>query len=109
MPGFNLLLCFQRSYRKELFDDAISRMVKACIKTDTEIEQFRHLQEKVERLVLAQRQEEMDFGEIPDEFKGILIYTVLCLFHSVINISTETCTSSKMERPPYVLSLVCFK
>ncbi|XP_064611043.1 ubiquitin conjugation factor E4 B-like [Liolophura sinensis] len=67
----------ERSYRKELFDDAISRMVKACIKTDTEIEQFRHLQEKVEKLVLAHRQEEMDFGEIPDEFKDPLMDTLM--------------------------------
>lgn len=62
---------FQRSYRKELFDDAISRMRKARIKTEQEINKFRRLQDKVEELVRAKNLAETDYGEIPDEFKGI--------------------------------------
>jgi hypothetical protein len=45
-------------------------MKKACIKTESEIEQFRALQAKVDRLVIEKRNAEVDYGEIPDEFKG---------------------------------------
>ena len=69
-------LCFQRSYSKELFDDAIHRMAKACIKTETEIQQFRALQDKVEKIVIEKRRAEFDYGEIPDEFKGELTFHV---------------------------------
>ena len=60
----------QRSYRKELFDDAISRMRRARIKTEQEIEKFRKLQEKIEDLVREKHSAETDYGEIPEEFKG---------------------------------------
>ena len=61
----------QRSFRKELFDDAIARMMRACIKTNTEIEQFKNLQQRVEQLVIQKQKAEIDFGDIPDEFRGI--------------------------------------
>ena len=66
----SVLCLFQRSYRKELFEDAIARMVKANIKTETEIEQFYCLQNKVEKLVIEKQQAEVDYGDIPDEFRG---------------------------------------
>lgn len=40
------MINFQRSFRKELFEDAAVRMEKSCIKTAVEIEQFRALAEK---------------------------------------------------------------
>ena len=61
---------FQRSYRKELFDDAIARMTRACIKTNMEIEQFKSIQNKVEQLVIQKQKAEVDYGDIPDEFRG---------------------------------------
>lgn len=64
------VLVFQRSYRKELFDDAIARMRRACIKTELEIEKFRLIQERVENMVIRKAREEKDYGEVPDEFKG---------------------------------------
>lgn len=67
----------ERSYRKELFDDAMLRMSKACIKTETEIEQFRNLQEKVEELVIEKQRAEIDYGEIPDEFRDPLMDTLM--------------------------------
>jgi hypothetical protein len=45
-------------------------MLKANIKTPVEIEQFRHLQEKVEALVVKKQRAEIDYGDAPDEFKG---------------------------------------
>jgi len=62
----------QRSYSKELFDDAIARMIKACIKTQAEIDQFRELQAKVDKIVVEKKLAEFDYGDIPEEFKGKL-------------------------------------
>ena len=45
-------------------------MRKAMIKTDTEIEHFRILQEKVVALLVVKQKAEIDYGDIPDEFKG---------------------------------------
>ena len=67
----------ERSYSKELFDDAVSRMRKACIKTPTEIEQFQDLQDKVEKIVVEKRMAEVDYGEIPDEFRDPLMMTLM--------------------------------
>ena len=60
----------QRSYRKELFDDALSRMRRARIKTPLDVEAFETLQEKVDALVVEKLRTEVDYGEIPEEFKG---------------------------------------
>ena len=69
--NYILFTCvIQRSYRKELFDDAVARMQKACIKTTHEINVFRELQCKVDKIVVEKQKSEMDYGEIPDEFKG---------------------------------------
>ncbi|XP_048766609.1 ubiquitin conjugation factor E4 B-like [Ostrea edulis] len=67
----------ERSYRHELFNDAIARMQKAMIKTNMEIEQFRSLQEKIDKIVLEKQKEEVDYGEIPEEFRDPLMDTLM--------------------------------
>lgn len=67
----------ERSYRKELFDDAIVRMTRANIKSHAQIERFRSLQGKVEDLVKQKREAEVDYGDIPDEFKDPLMDTLM--------------------------------
>ncbi|XP_055958481.1 ubiquitin conjugation factor E4 B [Patella vulgata] len=67
----------ERSYSKALFDDAIARMTKACIKTTSEIEQFRSLQQKIEQVLEKKNQVELDYGEIPDDFKDPLMDTLM--------------------------------
>ncbi|KAK3759118.1 hypothetical protein RRG08_040672 [Elysia crispata] len=67
----------ERSYRKELFDNAIDCMVKACIKTSEEINTFRDLQERVEAFVVQKHKCEVDYGDIPDEFKDPLMDTLM--------------------------------
>ena len=54
----------------ELFEDAVLRMVRAQIKTPSEIERFRTIQGKVQLLLIEKNQAEEDFGDIPDEFRG---------------------------------------
>ena len=67
----------ERSYSKELFDDAVARMRKACIKTPTEIEEFQDLRDKVEKIVDEKRMAEVDYGEIPEEFRDPLMATLM--------------------------------
>jgi len=67
----------ERSYSRELFDDAVARMTRACIKTATEIEQFQELRDKVEQIVVEKRMAEVDYGEIPDEFRDPLMETLM--------------------------------
>ena len=54
----------------ELFEDAVGRMVRARIKTPSEIERFRSIEEKVQQRLIEKNQAEEDFGDIPDEFRG---------------------------------------
>ncbi|XP_059145993.1 ubiquitin conjugation factor E4 B-like isoform X2 [Physella acuta] len=67
----------ERSYRKELFDNAIDCMMKACIKTQEEINSFSELQKRVEAFLVQKHKSEMDYGDIPDEFKDPLMDTLM--------------------------------
>jgi len=67
----------ERSYKKELFDHAVECMEKHCIKTPDEINTFRDLQAKVENFLIQKHKSEMDYGDIPDEFKDPLMDTLM--------------------------------
>ncbi|XP_064159927.1 ubiquitin conjugation factor E4 B isoform X2 [Anguilla rostrata] len=60
----------QRSYSRELFEEVISKMRKAGIKSTIAIEKFKLLSEKVEEIVARNSQSEIDYSDAPDEFKG---------------------------------------
>lgn len=64
-------VCVQRSYSRELFEEVISKMRKAGIKSSIAIEKFKLLSEKVEEIVAKNSQSEMDYSDAPDEFKGV--------------------------------------
>ncbi len=59
-------------------------MLKARIKTQMDIEKFRALQQKVEQLVVEKQRLEVDYDDMPDEFKGINIYLFIYLFFFII-------------------------
>jgi ubiquitin conjugation factor E4 B len=61
---------FQRSFKKELFEDAANRMERALIKTPSEIEQFRSLAEKANEIAIQNIKKEVDYSDAPDEFRG---------------------------------------
>lgn len=69
-----LCLClsrpWQRSYSKELFEEVISKMRKAGIKSTIAIEKFKLLAEKVEEIVARNARAEIDYSDAPDEFRG---------------------------------------
>jgi hypothetical protein len=64
------LPCVQRSYSKELFEEVISKMRKAGIKSTIAIEKFKLLAEKVEEIVAKNARAEIDYSDAPDEFRG---------------------------------------
>lgn len=74
-PYISFFLSFavyvQRSYSRELFEEVISKMRKAGIKSSIAIEKFKLLLEKVEEIVAKNSQSEMDYSDAPDEFKGM--------------------------------------
>ena len=84
-----LYLSQQRSYSKALFDDAISRMLKARIKTPSEIEHFRSIQERVEEIVKENNIAAEDFENAPDEFKGQSTY--LCSLENGLRLAAKVC------------------
>jgi len=67
----------ERSFRKDLFDDAVVRMERALIKTPSEIEKFRHLAEVAAEIVVQNMKREVDFSDAPEEFKDPLMDTLM--------------------------------
>ncbi len=67
----------ERSYRKELFQDALSRIYKANIKTMNEIERFKRLFDKIESIVDQKDQFDSDFTNAPDEYRDPLMNTLM--------------------------------
>ncbi len=57
----------QRSYSRELFEEVISKMRKAGIKSSIAIEKFKLLLEKVEEIVAKNSQSEMDYSDADDQ------------------------------------------
>ncbi|XP_030078309.1 ubiquitin conjugation factor E4 B isoform X2 [Microcaecilia unicolor] len=67
----------QRSYSKELFEEVISKMRKAGIKSTIAIEKFQLLAEKVEEIVAKNARADMDYSDAPDEFRDPLMDTLM--------------------------------
>ncbi|XP_014666719.1 PREDICTED: ubiquitin conjugation factor E4 B-like [Priapulus caudatus] len=70
-------LVLERSYRKELFDDAVVRMTRSLIKTEAEIAQFRHLSSKIDTILIAKLKKDIDYSDAPDEFRDPLMDTIM--------------------------------
>ncbi|XP_049949366.1 ubiquitin conjugation factor E4 B [Schistocerca serialis cubense] len=67
----------ERSFKKELFEDAAARMERRSIKTPTEIEQFRNLAEKAHDISVQNLKKEVDYSDAPDEFRDPLMDTLM--------------------------------
>ncbi|KAG8434802.1 hypothetical protein GDO86_012957 [Hymenochirus boettgeri] len=67
----------QRSYSKELFEEVISKMKKAGIKSTIAIEKFKLLAEKVAEIVNRNARAEIDYSDAPDEFRDPLMDTLM--------------------------------
>lgn len=82
----------QRSYSKELFEEVISKMRKAGIKSTIAIEKFKLLAEKVEEIVAKNARAEIDYSDAPDEFRGKR--TALSLPNSLIGVTPKRVTQT---------------
>ncbi|XP_075046360.1 ubiquitin conjugation factor E4 B isoform X2 [Mixophyes fleayi] len=67
----------QRSYSKDLFEEVISKMKKAGIKSTIAIEKFKLLAEKIEEIVARNARAEIDYSDAPDEFRDPLMDTLM--------------------------------
>lgn len=67
----------ERSFRKELFEDAAARMERARIKTASEVERFRALAAKAYEISVANIKREVDYNDAPDEFRDPLMDTLM--------------------------------
>ncbi|CAG2056770.1 unnamed protein product, partial [Timema podura] len=74
---FCLFVLVQRSFKRELFEDAAARMERALIKTSTQIDQFRSLALKASEIAIQNIKREVDYSDAPDEFRDPLMDTLM--------------------------------
>lgn len=67
----------QRSFCKELFADAASRLERSAIKTPTEIERFIALAERAAVIARDNRVRDANYGDAPEEFRDPLMDTLM--------------------------------
>lgn len=67
----------ERSYSRELFKDAASKMERIQIKSQHKIESFLLIISEVEKILEIKRQIEIDFSDAPDNFKDPLMDTIM--------------------------------
>lgn len=70
--AYNLLFFFtyQRSFKRELFETAASKLERAVIKCQSEIAQFRSIGNKAFNVQQANQKKEEDYSDAPDHFMG---------------------------------------
>ncbi|XP_048581218.1 ubiquitin conjugation factor E4 B isoform X2 [Nematostella vectensis] len=67
----------QRSYRKELFDDACRHLHKTLLKSADVIVEFQRFANRVEQKVVEIAMKEEDLDDAPEEYKDPLMMTVM--------------------------------
>ncbi|XP_061379207.1 ubiquitin conjugation factor E4 B [Danaus plexippus] len=77
-PQFHAALAAdERSFRKELFDEAAVRLAKSYIKTPSEIERFRTLADNAYQIAVSNQQRSDEFADAPEEFRDPLMDTLM--------------------------------
>lgn len=67
----------ERSFRKELFDYAASRMERNRILSPSSVEKFRALAEKAHEISVQNIKKEVDYNDAPEEFRDPLMATLM--------------------------------
>ena len=73
--SFQAVASDERSYSKELFDEALKRLKKTASLNELEINQWEEMSTRVEKIKAAII--EMDFGDVPDEYTDALMGTLM--------------------------------
>ncbi|CAH0400986.1 unnamed protein product [Chilo suppressalis] len=77
-PQFHAALAAdERSFRKELFEEAAVRLAKSCIKTPSEIERFKTLADNAYQIAVSNQQKSDEFADAPEEFRDPLMDTLM--------------------------------
>ncbi|XP_034834526.1 ubiquitin conjugation factor E4 B [Maniola hyperantus] len=77
-PQFHAALAAdERSFRKELFEEAALRLAKSCIKTPSEIERFKTLADNAYQIAVSNQQKSDEFADAPEEFRDPLMDTLM--------------------------------
>ncbi|XP_045451729.1 ubiquitin conjugation factor E4 B [Melitaea cinxia] len=77
-PQFHAALAAdERSFRKELFEEAALRLAKSCIKTSSEIERFKALADNAYQIAVSNQQKSDEFADAPEEFRDPLMDTLM--------------------------------
>uniref|UniRef100_A0A1B6DV73 Ubiquitin conjugation factor E4 B n=1 Tax=Clastoptera arizonana TaxID=38151 RepID=A0A1B6DV73_9HEMI len=67
----------ERSFRKELFEEAAVKMERAVIKTNSEIERFRSLAKRAAEIAIQNIKREVDYSDAPEEFRDPLMDSLM--------------------------------
>lgn len=67
----------ERSFRKELFDDAADRMERNRILVPCSLAKFRALASRAHEIRLADSKQQVDYNDAPDEFRDPLMDTLM--------------------------------
>ncbi|KPJ20578.1 Ubiquitin conjugation factor E4 B [Papilio xuthus] len=67
----------QRSFRKELFEEAAVRLAKSCIKTPNEIERFKALADNAYQIAVSNQQKSDEYADAPEEYRDPLMDTLM--------------------------------
>lgn len=67
----------ERSFRKELFEDAALRIERISIKSAAELEKFRNLAHRATEIAIQNIKREVDYNDAPDEFRDPLMDTLM--------------------------------
>ncbi|XP_039756044.1 ubiquitin conjugation factor E4 B [Pararge aegeria] len=77
-PQFHAALAAdERSFRKELFEEAAVRLAKSCIKTPSEIERFKTLADNAYQIAVSNQQKSDEYADAPEEFRDPLMDTLM--------------------------------
>lgn len=79
IDSFMYVLNLQRSFKKELFDDAAAIMEKHGIKGESQLNQFRTLGQRAYNIAIQNMRQETDFSDAPEEFRGTNYLTFITL------------------------------
>ncbi|KAK7084333.1 Ubiquitin conjugation factor E4 B [Halocaridina rubra] len=71
------IACDERSFKRELFETAATKLERAVIKSTSEVAQFRNIGQKAYNVQQANQKKDEDFSDAPDHFMDPLMQTLM--------------------------------
>ncbi|XP_071439360.1 ubiquitin conjugation factor E4 B [Hetaerina americana] len=73
----NALAKDERSFKVDLIKGAVERLLRAKIKSPSQVRKFLELSSRAEQMVIQNLKKEVDYGDAPDEFRDPLMDTLM--------------------------------